>query len=78
MKDQTLASVDENLIKTGKFLEDISTNRKKLDCLACFFWKVINQCPKPTANSSQVRELVMCKVILSSSCCCQGNIHKVL
>ena len=36
MKDQTLASVDENLIKTGKFLEDISSNRKKLDCLACF------------------------------------------
>ena len=36
MKDQTLASVDENLIKTGKFLEDISSNRKKLDCLSCF------------------------------------------
>ena len=36
MKDQTLASVDENLIKTGKFLEDISSDRKKLDCLACF------------------------------------------
>ena len=36
MKNQTLASVDENLIKTGKFLEDISSNRKKLDCLVCF------------------------------------------
>ena len=36
MKDQTLASVDENLIKTGKFLEDISSNPRKLECLDCF------------------------------------------
>ena len=36
MKDQTLASVDDNLIKTGKFLEDISSNPRKLKCLDCF------------------------------------------
>ena len=36
MKDQTLASVDDNLIKTGKFLEDISSNPRRLECLDCF------------------------------------------
>ena len=35
-KDQTLESVDEKLIKTGKFLEDISSNARKLECLDCF------------------------------------------
>lgn len=36
MKDQTLASVDDKLVKTRKFLEDISSNPGKLECLVCF------------------------------------------
>ena len=36
MKDQTLAAVDENLVKTGKFLEDISSDPRKLQCLNHF------------------------------------------
>ena len=36
MKDQTLASVDDKLVKAGRFLEDISSNSGKLECLVCF------------------------------------------
>jgi len=36
MKDQTLAAVDENLVKTGKFLENISSDPRKLQCLNYF------------------------------------------
>ena len=36
MKDQTLAAVDEKLVKTGKFLENISSDPKKLQCLQHF------------------------------------------
>ena len=36
MKDQTLAAVDEKLVKTGKFLENISSDPKKLQCLHYF------------------------------------------
>ena len=36
MKDQTLAAVDENLVKTGKFLKNISSDSKKLQCLNYF------------------------------------------
>ena len=35
-KDQTLESVDEKLIKTEKFLEDVSSDSRMLDCLTCF------------------------------------------
>ena len=35
-KDQTIEEVDEKLVEAGKFLKDISSNRKKLDCLAYF------------------------------------------
>ena len=36
MKHQTLAAVDENLVTTGKFLENISSDPKKLQCLNYF------------------------------------------
>ena len=36
MKHQTLAAVDENLVKTGKFLENISSDPRKLQCLNYF------------------------------------------
>ena len=36
MKDQTLASVDDKLVRAGRFLEDISSNPGKLECLVCF------------------------------------------
>lgn len=36
MKDQTLESVDEKLVTTGKFLKNISSDPMKLDCLVCF------------------------------------------
>ena len=36
MKHQTLAAVDENLVKTGKFLENISSDSRKLQCLNHF------------------------------------------
>ena len=36
MKDQTLEAVDENLLKTGKFLERITSNSKELQCLHHF------------------------------------------
>lgn len=35
MKDQTLASVDDKLVRAGRFLEDISSNPGKLECV-CF------------------------------------------
>ena len=37
MKDQTLASVDDKLVRAGRFLEDISCTPGKLECLVCFF-----------------------------------------
>ena len=36
MQDQTLETVDEKLVKTGQFLEGISSDSKKLECLKCF------------------------------------------
>jgi len=36
MKDQTLEVVDDNLLKTGKFLENISSDPGKLQCLNYF------------------------------------------
>ena len=36
MKDQTLETVDEKLVKTGQFLKDISSDPRKLECLKCF------------------------------------------
>ena len=36
MKDQTLESVDEKLVTTGKFLDNITSDSKKLECLDCF------------------------------------------
>jgi hypothetical protein len=36
MKDQTLQTVNENLIKTGQFLEDVTRNPGKLQCLQIF------------------------------------------
>jgi len=36
MKDQMLATVDEKLVKTGKFLEDISSDPRKVQCLNHF------------------------------------------
>ena len=36
MKDQALASVDDKLVRAGRFLEDISSNPEKLECLVCF------------------------------------------
>ena len=36
MKDQTLETVDEKLVKTGRFLKDISSDPRKLECLKCF------------------------------------------
>ena len=36
MKDQILAAVDEKLVKTGKFLEDISSDPRKVQCLKHF------------------------------------------
>ena len=36
MKHQTLAAVDENLVKIGKFLENISSDPRKLQCLNYF------------------------------------------
>ena len=36
MKDQTLESVDEKLVTTGKFLDNITSDSKKLECLNRF------------------------------------------
>ena len=36
MQDQTLETVDEKLVKTGRFLKDISSDPRKLKCLKCF------------------------------------------
>ena len=36
MKEQTLDSVDKTFVKIGKFLEEISSDPKKLECLNCF------------------------------------------
>ena len=36
MQDQTLETVDEKLVKTGRFLEGISSDPRKLECLKCF------------------------------------------
>jgi len=36
MKDQMLEAVDEKLVTTGKFLEDISSDSRKLQCLNYF------------------------------------------
>ena len=36
MKNQTLQSVNERLIETGQFLEDITLNPEKLQCLQTF------------------------------------------
>ena len=36
MKDQTLAAVNQELVKTGKFLESISSDPRKLQCLHHF------------------------------------------
>ena len=36
MKNWTLESVGEKLVTTGKFLKDISSNPRKLECLDCF------------------------------------------
>ena len=36
MKDQTLAAVSDDLIKTGEFLVEVKTNPEKLQCLKTF------------------------------------------
>ena len=36
MQGQTLETVDEKLVKTALFLEDISSDPRKLECLKCF------------------------------------------
>ena len=36
MKDQTLATVSDDLIKTGEFLVDVTSNLGKLQCLQTF------------------------------------------
>ena len=36
MENQTLKDVDESLIETGKFLEDVAKEPKKVDCLERF------------------------------------------
>ena len=36
MRDQTLADVDDRLIETGQFLEDVAKHPKKKACLESF------------------------------------------
>ena len=36
MKDQTLAAVSDDLITTGKFLEEVTSVPEKLECLKTF------------------------------------------
>ena len=36
MKDQTLAAVSDDLIKTGEFLVEVTSNPEKLRCLKTF------------------------------------------
>ena len=78
MKDQTLAAVDEKLVKTGKFLESVSSDPKKLQCLNYF-----TQCQEVIrwlrdVTNSKRKQFILYKYYHSTKLCIQEYITSLL
>ena len=72
MKDQTLQAVNENLIKTGQFLEDVTLNPGKLQCLQTFArcHEVIEWIQEVTKSECA------CKILLALCACVCSYVSK--